>query len=278
MAVPFIELPDHKLLRMRLEHTWHLQHGLLVSGMFGVGKSFGVGSILNGIQAACLATAGAAAASRWCHVQMAAETSPKAALVSVLSALAGSKHGINYYKSMTVLQVADRVVNECRDGAVSVLVIDEADRLSKDQFYELLQVPDRARMAGWPLGLVVIGTDRVRQVAVETGQFGQRIAAEHHMVRLTGAQVEEALVRLLPATTAVQAAGHWQSADGREHTWPSLCKRIDLHCNGLWRPLTTLLTTAQEVVRRKPSTHVADAVLLALTAVLSPTRGVAQGG
>lgn len=236
---PFVTLPTHDALRFKLDRAWEKGLGMMVTGGFGVGKTYGVEQLLNEIQAGRRINTSVSGVprDRWTSHMVQKDTSSKAVVFGLYAELSRTTSGMNSAKSLTVPQISQRVVEHLVRQRVRVLVLDEVQDLNAEQLNTLLHLPDKVPDGCEKFGLVLIGNANLESLVRQTGQMGQRVAMHHPMLPLRPADIDVVLPQLAPVFEPFRQQKKWKSDDGTAKTWDALCKQVMAHCDGGWRPL-----------------------------------------
>lgn len=236
---PFVTLATHDALRFKLDQTWDKGLGMMVTGQYGVGKTYGVEHLLKEIQAGRRLNTGANGVprDRWTGHMVQKDTSSKAVVFGLYAELSRTSSGMNSAKSLTVPQISQRVVEHLVRQRVRVLVLDEVQDLNVEQLNTLLHLPDKVAEGCDRFGLVLIGTPELESLVRQTGQLGQRVVMHHQMLPLRPVDIDVVLPQLAPVCESLKHQKKWKDDDGTTKTWDALCKRLFTHCDGGWRPL-----------------------------------------
>jgi DNA transposition AAA+ family ATPase len=241
----FLELPFHALLRFQFARGLDGTESTVVIGPPGVGKTYALEQIGAETEAA---EAERARESNGAHVPRrifryiaSAAVGRKSALVDLYEALTHRELSAGNRRMWTPKHLLERIVDELVAEQVHLVVIDEAQFIDAHNLDLLRQVVDVAAERRHPMGLVLAGTESLRDAVVETGQLGQRFATEIQVPRIAREEVGPFLDGMHPHLPALR------SQLGAK-AWATLLDDLFAKVNGKFRRLEKILKNAHAIV------------------------------
>lgn len=188
-AMPVLELDAHRELRYQLSLSREGKEHVLVTGGRGNGKTTAITRLLSEIDREEVQ-----------RVIADAEYQPKQTMYMVASKAEGRKTvlldleralfgGSTRNRWVTAHALVENLAEEFQTRSITLLCVDEAQMVSPDNLDLLRQVPDACAQRGHPLGLVLVGSEELRESLLEIQQMGQRFSTEIRFPRLTRSQV-----------------------------------------------------------------------------------------
>jgi DNA transposition AAA+ family ATPase len=164
----------------------------------------------------------------------------------------------------TSLQLIEHIAAECKHRGLSLICVDEAQMLSAANLELLRQVPDKARAEGHPLGLLVAGSEELRDTLVSIQQLGQRFASEIRMHPLSDHDFTKHWTGLHPHLPPMRAGM-------AKRDWTRLEAHVRTAVAGKMRRLAFLLENANALALQW-NRPVDEAILRAAASRLAPER------
>jgi type II secretory pathway predicted ATPase ExeA len=191
-VAPILKLPVHRELEHQMRLGMEGVESTLVLGDLGTSKTESCRRLAEEIEHQELQESfkdSAYVPRRILMYESSTADGRKTALVDLCERLAQEELSASARRVHTPTNLVARIAEACRRRAVHLIMIDEAQMISSHNLDQLRQVPDAASRLNHQMGIIYIGTPELRALMVKTQQLGQRVSAEVHFERLTGAQL-----------------------------------------------------------------------------------------
>lgn len=240
----FLETPDHQLARFQftlgldgVEHT-------VIHGRTGVGKTHTIQHLIAEVEEAeaakARATDGAHTPRRIFAFTTSTADGRKTLLLDLYEAIAGEPLSAGNRRAWTPRHLIECIVTEVVAEGYHVIVVDEAQLADETNLQHLRLVGDIAAERGHRLGIIVAGTEELREKLVRTGQLGQRFSCEIRLPRVTREEIGPHVVGFHPHLPALAD----QIGAAR---WDALVDDLFAKVNGTFRRLTRVLENANAI-------------------------------
>jgi hypothetical protein len=257
----FLETPDHQLARFQFARGLAGEEHTAIVGPLGVGKSYTVEYLTREIDEAEAAQAreseGAHVPRRVFTFTTSTAAGRKTLLLDLYEAITGETLSAGNRRAWTPRHLIECVVTETLAERYHLLVVDEAQMADETNLDQLRQVGDVAAKRGHPLGIVVVGTEELREKLVRIRQLGQRFSCEIRMPRITREEIGPHVIGFHPHLPALAE----QLGAAR---WDALLAELFAKVNGSFRRLAVVLTNANAITRGRGEWMTEDVLRVAI--------------
>jgi hypothetical protein len=241
---PFLELPVHGQLRYQIDMAMSGKENALVVGPRGAGKSAAMTHLLEQVRTRDVDGALADVLPR----QVVWYTSGQArgartALIDLADAV-GCSLSSRMQRSATPRQVIAHILQIMMEERYHLVCVDEAQLISPDNVELLRLVLDEAAAEDYPLGMILVGDERLPGLVASIGQRGQRFSAEVRVPRIMIPQIEPHLPRFHPHLGLI-------NEQLSRRAWRTLVEELFRAVGGTWRRLRVVLVNANDLALRK---------------------------
>lgn len=244
----FLELPVHRTLEHQMQVCMEGIEQAIVIGAPGVGKTYSVRWFIDEIQAAeverSLMETGYEP-REILYYEASRATGTKTALIDLYEVVFGyvSKAASRIH---TARSLVEQIAIEAQRRNLALICVDEAQMIDPANLDLLRQVPDAARGLEHRLGLLLAGTDELRDSLTAIRQLGQRFSAEVRFPRIDRAQIAPLLAELHPHLGPLKERM-------KPKEWNRLESELFTAVGGNFRRLVTLLRNANALAVRLSS-------------------------
>jgi hypothetical protein len=241
----FLQLSIHNELEHQLRLGMQgIEHAVVI-GPRGVGKTHSVKWILGELQAEEVERSLADPAyvpREVLYYEASRASGTKTVIIDLHEQIfgGGTRAAIRFH---TAASLIDQIVAEVRSRGICLICVDEAQMIEPHNLDLLRQVPDRARALGHPLGLVLVGSEELREKVVAIQQLGQRFSAEIQMPLIDRKTVGPHLTGFHPHLDALKRGL-------KKSDWSEVEADLFRAARGKFRRLTTVLANANALALR----------------------------
>lgn len=258
-SAEFLQLPVH----LELQHQMNLcmqgiEQGFVI-GARGAGKTYSVRWLINEIQAAeverSLSEPGYEP-REVLYYEASRATGTKTALIDLYEVIFGyvSKAASRFH---TARSLVEQIAAEMQRRNIALICVDEAQMIDAANLDLLRQVPDVARGMEHSVGLILVGSEELRDSLARIKQLGQRFSGEVRFPRIDRSQIAPLLPAFHPHLGPLKA-----KLKAKE--WNRLENEFFTAVNGNFRRLVTLLRNANALALRLSSPVDARVLQLAI--------------
>jgi type II secretory pathway predicted ATPase ExeA len=182
----FFSLDVHAQLLYQMRLSMNGVESAVVIGRRGVGKTYSVHHMIESLETEEETNTGGGAGSeprRILYYESSDSRGTKTGLIDLIEVLSGPL-APGTRRSVTPRALIELIATELKLQGIGLVCIDEAQKIDGHNLDQLRQVPDQCERIGHPMGLVLIGSDELRQSLAKIRQLGQRFSAEIHIPRL----------------------------------------------------------------------------------------------
>ena len=247
-SMPWVELPIHDLMLHHVSHVAAGLQNLVITGPAGVGKSqtvlWALQQFAKREKERLEVRSGEAQPRGWIRYASGTADGRKTALRDLLAELG---HRVNFAQSkhLSVRDFTKTAIEDLQGPAgkrnIRIVCIDEADRIDAANLEDLRQVIDEGEARDYPIGMILIGNDKVAARLRTNRELGQRFSLAITIEPFTDAYLRPVLTKLHPDLEALsQQAG-----------WDGIADQVLLAANGRMRRLERFIHLADGFARRK---------------------------
>lgn len=263
-SMPWVTLPIHDLVFHHLAQIAGGRQNMVITGPKGVGKtetlSWGLQKFHELETQRAEVISGVEQPRGWIRYASGIADGRKTALRDLLAEL-GHRVTPAQSKHMSVRDFTRTAINDLKGPAgrrnARIVCIDEADRIDAANLYDLRQVIDEGEVRGYPIGMILIGNDKVATRLRSNRELGQRFSLAVPFKPFTDEHLRPVLPELHPD---LEALSH-------EPGWDEITDQVLHAANGRMRRLERLIDLADGFARRKNTPVDAKAVRFALKAL-----------
>lgn len=243
--IPFLDLKVHAEIDYQVRLAMNGVESSAVIGEKGTGKTEAVRAICDRIEREeLLHPSGEGGTRREIFRFLASDaTGAKTLLIDLYYAMKGVKLTGAAARSTTPRDLAELLASHCADQHIHLIVVDEAQKVNSHNLDQLREIPDRARVLGHKMGLLLVGNPKLRRTIAASGELGQRFATVITMTTIDRVFINEHLPQLHPEL------GPLREKLGKEG-WAPLDELLERKVNGKLRRLTTIVANAAVLSQR----------------------------
>ena len=243
---PFLTLPWHETLRLRMSQALRGESSFAVVGAPGTGKSEAVRRTIRRIERELweAASGGSALEVRSSPVLLYTGSKAEGSKTSLINLLEMARGGLTMTTSEirrhSPSSLLTAIVSELREREIRLVCTDEAQMMNETNLDLLRQVVDRGRDEGHPVCLGLIGTPDLMRNLERIQQAGQRVAWDIRAHPLSLADFREFLPGFHPLLPSVME-------EVGTKKWTPLIARLHMHTLGKFRRIKDMLQGANAV-------------------------------
>ena len=196
----FLRLPVHKVIEHQMRLCMDGVESALVIGPRGAGKTAAVRRLIKDVEAEevdRLAVNEEYELRRVLYFEASAATGTKTILINVYEQLFGH-FSSSALRFQTAKNLVRQISQQVQTEGIHLICVDEAQMIDPKNLDLLRQIPDAAQANGHPMGLLLVGSEELRDSLSEIKQLGQRFSAEIKMKPLSKKQLEQVLADFHP--------------------------------------------------------------------------------